>query len=111
MLFPSLLLSAVLGTAPEVRPLAPGAAVPEFQVRDHRGAPRKLSDWSDRRLLVVAFLGVDCPLVKLYTRRLNEIARDYAPRGVAVLGINSNQHDQLRAISRFVREHELAFPL
>jgi peroxiredoxin len=88
-----------------------GSPVSDFSLRDHRGAPRNLSDWRDRKLVVVAFLGVDCPLVKLYTRRLNEIARDYGPRGVAVVGINANQHDQLRDIGRFVRAQEVTFPV
>jgi peroxiredoxin len=87
------------------------APVSDFTLRDHRGAQRRLSDWHESKLVVVAFLGVDCPLVKLYTRRLNEIANEYGPRGVAIIGINSNQHDQLRDIAKFARAHEVAFPL
>src|SRR5262249_46791298 len=98
--------------APLLLALLPiGAPVPDFTLRDHRGAERKLSDWQDRKLIVVAFLGVDCPLVKLYARRLDEVARDYQGRGVAVLGVNSNQHDQLRDVGRFARQHGLSFPL
>ncbi len=85
--------------------------VPDFTLRDHRGAERHLSDWRDSKVVVVAFLGVDCPLVKLYTRRLNEIAKEYQGRGVSVIGINSNQHDGIRDIARFVRAHEVNFPL
>src|SRR5436189_6389747 len=88
-----------------------GAPLEDFTLRDHRGAERKLSDWREQRLVIVAFLGVDCPLVKLYTRRLNEIVREHGTRGVAVIGINSNQHDQVRDIARFARAHEVAFPL
>jgi len=87
------------------------APVADFSLRDHRGAERKLSDWQDRSLIVVAFLGVDCPLVKLYARRLDEIGRDYQGRGVVVLGVNSNQHDQLRDLGRFARQHHLSFPI
>lgn len=85
-----------------------GTPVADFNLRDHRGGERKLSDWREKRLVVVAFLGVDCPLAKLYTRRLNEIVRE---NGVAVIGINSNQHDQVRDIARFARAHEVAFPI
>src|SRR4051794_27089615 len=88
-----------------------GAPVEDFTLRDHRGAERKLSDWREQRLVIVAFLGVDCPLAKLYTRRLNEIAAEFSPRGVAVIGINSNQHDQVRDIARFARVHEITFPV
>lgn len=101
MVWTTLLLTSMTASAP----------VADFNLRDHRGAERKLSDWKEKKLIVVAFLGVDCPLVKLYTRRLNEIARDYEKRGVAVIGINSNQHDQLRDIGRFARAQEVAFPI
>ena len=86
------------------------APIPEFTLRDHRGAERHLSDWRDSKLVVIAFLGVDCPLVKLYTRRLNDLARAHGPK-VAVVGINSNQHDQLRDIAQFVRAHGVNFPI
>ena len=88
-----------------------GKPVENFAIRDHLGASRQLSDWRDSKLIVIAFLGVECPLAKLYTRRLNEISKEYGSRGVAVLGINANQHDQLRDIGLFVREHQVAFPL
>src|SRR5262245_5381339 len=105
-----LLLGSVLA-APEVRPLPIGTAAPDFALRDHRGALRKLDDWQETQFIVIAFLGSDCPLVKLYTPRLNEIAKEYGSRGVAVIGINANQHDHLRDISRFVKDHAVTFPI
>src|SRR5262249_61714105 len=110
MLLP-MLLNTVLAAGGEVRPLAIGAPVAAFSLRDHRGAERHLSDWRDRQLVVVAFLGVDCPLAKLYGRRLTEIEQAYSPRSVAVIGINANQHDTLRDIARYARLHEIHFPL
>src|SRR5438067_2406938 len=84
MMLLSLLMSPALAAGAEVRPLAVGAAVEDFTLRDHRGAERPLCDWRDRPFVVVAFLGVDCPLAKLYGRRLGEIEREFAPQ-VAVL--------------------------
>jgi len=106
-----MLLSSALAAGGEARPLAVGAPVEDFTLRDHRGAERRLSDWREQRLVVVAFLGVDCPLAKLYGRRLAEIEQEYAPRGVAVIGLNANQHDTLRDIGRYARLHEVHFPL
>src|SRR4051812_562552 len=106
----SLLLSPALAAGGEVYPLPIGAAVEDFTLRDHRGAERRLSDWRDRPLVVVAFLGVDCPLAKRYGRRLGEIQRGFGSR-VAVLGINANQHDTLRDIARYARQQEIRFPL
>src|SRR5207249_6942009 len=100
----SLLLSPALATGTEIQPLPIGAAVEDFTLRDHRGAERRLRDWRDRPLVVVAFLGVDCPLAKLYGRRLGEIEREFAPH-VAILGINANQHDTDRKSTRLNSSH------
>ena len=88
-----------------------GQQITELQLNDHLGAVRKLSDWSDQKAMVVVFLGTECPLVKLYGPRLEQISRKYADQGVAVVGINSNQHDSLVEIAHFVRTHEIGFPI
>jgi peroxiredoxin len=90
---------------------APESPVADFTLPDHHGTGRSLSEWRESKLVVVAFLGVECPLAKLYARRLDEIRRRYSRRGVAVIGINSNQHDPLRDIRRFVQVYELGFPI
>jgi peroxiredoxin len=64
--------------------------ISEFTLNDHAGAKRSLSEWKDREVMVVVFLGTECPLAKLYGRRLAELDRKYAERGVQIIGINSN---------------------
>ncbi len=65
----------------------------------------------DAKLLVFAFLGTECPLAKTYATRLNELARDYAPRGVRVVGINSNRQDSLKKLTAFVERQAIGFPM
>jgi peroxiredoxin/mono/diheme cytochrome c family protein len=89
----------------------PGQAVEDFTLRDHRGAERSLGDWHDSKLVVVVFLGVDCPLAKLYGPRLADLAAEFEPRGVAFVGINSNRYDSVTAIARYAQLHPLPFPL
>jgi peroxiredoxin len=103
-----LLSSSVLGQG--LAPVAVGTRIEDFTLRDYRGAERRLSDWKDTRLLVIAFLGADCPLAKLYGRRLGELEKEFAPH-LAVVGINANQHDSLRAIGRYAHQHDLSFPI
>src|SRR5262249_10132764 len=76
------------------------APVEDFTLRDHRGAERRLSDWQDSRLVVIAFLGVDCPLVKRYELR-----------DVACVGVNANAQDGVGDVARYVRAHQISFPL
>src|SRR5437764_14787599 len=89
----------------------PGSTVEDFTLRDHRGAERRLSDWHDSKLVVVVFLGVDCPLAKLYGPRLADLAAEFGPRGVAFVGINSNRYDSVTAIARYAQTHQLPFPI
>ncbi len=88
-----------------------GKRIGEFALPDPAGRVHKLSEWSDRRLLVVIFLGNDCPLARLYAGRLNELAREFRPRGVAFVGINANQQDAPAKIAEYVQLHALQFPV
>ncbi|TWU58187.1 redoxin family protein [Rubripirellula reticaptiva] len=83
----------------------------EFDLSDHRGRRWTLDDFNDKSLVVVAFLGVECPLAKLYSIRLNELADRYADRGVAVIGVMSNRQDSLAEIGSFASRQAVDFPL
>jgi peroxiredoxin len=88
-----------------------GQRIDDFTLRDPQGQVHRLSDWSERKLIVVIFLGVDCPLAKLYGPRLVELARTYEGRGVAFVGIHANHHESLSALGRYGRELRIPFPL
>jgi len=89
-----------------------GRPIDEFKLHDWRGLEHKLSQLSgDHKLVVVAFLGCECPLAVTYAPRLEEIAKRYAEQGVAVVGINSNRQDSLTDVGNFAKRHELTYPL
>jgi peroxiredoxin len=88
-----------------------GPRVEAFEARDYRGGLHRLDDWRDRPLVAVVFLGTDCPLAKLYGPRLAALAREFEGRGVAFVGIDSNQNEALSALSRYARQHHIPFPL
>ncbi len=101
-------LSLLLALAPQA---GVGAAIANFTARDCRGQVRQLDDWRDRKLVVVVFLGVECPLAKLYGPRLAELAGVYGPRGVAFVGIDPNEQDPPSALAAYGRLHHIPFPL
>jgi peroxiredoxin len=88
-----------------------GCKIAPFTLRDFRGQPWSLAGLSDRKLVVVVFLGSTCPLANLYGPRLTELAREFGPRGVAFVGISANAQDTLADLAAFVRRHRLPFPL
>ncbi len=51
--------------------------VASFQLKDFHGKACALDDFREQPLVVLAFLGVDCPLAKLYGPRLEELAAEY----------------------------------
>lgn len=88
-----------------------GKQIGEFTLRDYRGKEHSLAELSQSKLIVVAYLGCDCPLAKLYGPRLAELAKEFEPQGVAFLGINANQQDSNTEVAAYARIHGLEFPL
>ena len=67
-----------------------GTVAPAFRLSDTTGKPVALDDFKDAPALVVIFMCNHCPYVKHIREGLSQFARDYLPRGVAIVGINSN---------------------
>ncbi len=88
-----------------------GQKIDDFKLRDFRGAERSLSDHADSELVVVAFLGTECPLAKLYAPRLSLLSKKYKDLGVAFLGIDANRQDSNTELLHYARAHEVDFPL
>jgi peroxiredoxin len=86
-------------------------SITDFRLPDHLGKEHSLADFADRELVVVAFLGTECPLAKMYAGRLQTIADEYADRGVAVVAVMSNAQDSLAEIAAFVRQHNVTYPV
>jgi peroxiredoxin len=108
----SLLLAAVFCAVAAVYGGSQVAAkIDDFMLQDHLGASHSLSEWRDKRAVVVVFLGTECPLAKLYGARLAELDAEYRPKGIAFVGIDSNQQDSLLEIGHYVRVHKIDFPV
>lgn len=87
-----------------------GRPIEDFTLDDFYGQPHHLSDFGDKQLVVVAFLGVDCPMVQQYIPRLITLAEQFQEQ-VAFVGINANQQDSLTEMNAFAESHALTFPL
>lgn len=88
-----------------------GRKIESFELRDFYGKVHKLDDYRDSKVLVVAFLGIDCPLVKLYTPRLVELADEFKDKGVTFVGINANHQDTVTEINAFAQRNKVDFPI
>lgn len=88
-----------------------GQQIASFHLKDYRGTEFQLDDLRDSKLVVVAFLGTECPLVELYGPRLQQLSDQYADQSVSLIGINSNAQDNVTEIATFVRKHAIRFTM
>lgn len=88
-----------------------GQRIENFSLADAGGVNHSLDSFSDKKLIVVAFLGAECPLAKLYGPRLADLSAEYEPRGVAFIGINSNRQDTPLEMAGYARLHGIKFPM
>jgi peroxiredoxin/mono/diheme cytochrome c family protein len=85
-------------------------AIASFKLHDYQGKEWALADFARAKVIVVAFLGTDCPLANRYADRLAELAKEYGPRNVAFLAIDSNQQDSLVQMAHMAKIHRMDFP-
>lgn len=97
--------------APNALTAAESRPVEDFSLQDYRGKRHQLSDFDDAKVVVLAFLGTECPLVKLYGPVLGRLAKQYESRGVVFVGMNANRQDSLADIAAYARRHNVHFPI
>lgn len=81
---------------------------PWRRLRDVNDAP---IDLSESKFKVVCFLGVECPLARLYGPRLEELHDKFQADSVRMIGIDSNSQDSVDDIQSYLADHELSFPI
>jgi len=67
-----------------------GTAAPDFNLPDTNGKLVALADFKSQAALVVIFMCNHCPYVIHIRTALAQLARDYAPKNVSIVGISSN---------------------
>jgi|SRR6516164_6133619 peroxiredoxin len=92
-------------------PPAIAATVTDFTLTDIHGRRHSLSDYKNKKAIVVVFVGTECPIANLYYPTLKEMHKGYAEKGVQLLAINSNDQDSLAEVVAHARERALPFPV
>ena len=100
-------------TASTMAPI--GMEAPGFALPDTDGGTVSLDDFADAPGLLVVFLCNHCPFVKHLRAELADFARAYQEKGLAVVGINSNDvethpEDSPEMMAREVEEVGYTFP-
>ncbi len=88
-----------------------GQKIGDFTLDDFYGKSHALSDFDDKQIVIVYFTGTECPLAKLYAPRMERISQEYAKRGVAMIGVNSNRQDSVTEVAAYAHKHGVTFPI
>ena len=88
-----------------------GRWIDDFALQDFRGKSHALADFADKEAVVVYFLGTECPVAKLYGSRVQKLASQFGPKGVAFVGVSSNTQDSLAELAAHARTYEISFPI
>jgi peroxiredoxin len=105
--------SRALGAEPEAKskPDVLDRRIEAFTLQDYRGKAHALADYADQQAVVLCFLGIECPLAKLYAPRMQKLNEQFSPRGVAFIGVSSNSQDSITELAAYARIHGLSFPI
>ena len=70
---------------------APAKKIGDFTLKDINHHDVSLSTFKDKKVVVVVFVGTECPINNQYMARLAELQKTYAEQGVQFLAINANR--------------------
>jgi hypothetical protein len=82
-----------------------GEEIADLEFVDLDGRSGRLSDYADRKALVVVVRDVGCPVSKKYGLRTAGIERDYASRAVAFLYVDFSAQDSVEECRAEVAEY------
>lgn len=85
--------------------------MPEFRMEDYTGKEHTLSDYTDKRLVVVFLQMNGCPIVRQSLPYLEELRQEYEDDGVAFLMINCNNFDDNEMVAEEAKEYNVKIPI
>ena len=88
-----------------------GKTLENFKLMDTSGKEQSLDGLKGEKGTVIVFLSAQCPVVKGYNERINQVAADYASKGINFIGINSNATESLDWVKSNATEVGYKFPV
>jgi peroxiredoxin len=92
-----------------------GRHLPDFLLPDTTSKQVALHDLiakaGDKGLVIVYFMGTDCPISNLYLKDLADLAKRYEKQGVQIVGIQANAGITPARAAEHARQFKVAFPV
>lgn len=92
-----------------------GQRAPDFRLPGVDGKDHALTQYKDKKVVVVVFTCNHCPYAQAYEERLMAIQRDYAGKSVQLIAINANDsagypEDSFENMVRRAKRQNLNYP-
>jgi peroxiredoxin len=101
----------VLNPAVYGQNFAIGSTLEDFKLTDLSGKEQSFESLKGKNGTVLVWLSAQCPVVKAYNERINEIAADYQSKGINFIGINSNATESLEWVKSDAEKVGYKFPV
>lgn len=102
--------TSILGSSPDDQ-TASREVFDQMELRDCFGTVHRLHDLQSADVVVVAFLGTECPLAKLYGPKLQQLAQRFQDQPVSFIGVCSNVQDSLTEVAAWTNKAGIRFPM
>jgi peroxiredoxin len=113
ILLAAILTAFVFVLCPDIngQSFAVGSTLEDFKLTDLSGKEQSFAALKGEKGSVVVFLSAQCPVVKGYNERINQIAADYQSKGISFIGINSNATESLEWVKSDAEKVGYKFPV
>lgn len=99
------ILAFVLSPVGRAGDFAVGSTLENFSLTDTNGKTQSFDDLKGKNGAVVIFLSAQCPVVRGYNERINQLAAEYQTKGITFIGINSNSTEPLDWVKSHAAEN------
>ncbi len=105
--------SLVFGATGTAADLKIGAPAPDFTLSAADGGKNvALKDLlATHKAVAVLFIATKCPVSNAYNDRMAALGKEYAAKGIALVGINSNRTEPATEVAAHAKEHGFTFPV
>lgn len=100
-----------LAAQAEAQNMDAGKTFDGFTLTDINGTSQSYNDLKGKNGAVVIFLSAQCPVVRGYVDRINQLAADYQAKGINFIGVNSNSSESLDWVKSNAAEYKYKFPV
>ncbi len=125
----TMMVAAGIASEKEMEPYKPGDKIQPFTLKDAHGNEHDLSEYLGKKVIVLDFWNMNCPVSKGYEERLKALCKKYGkPAGsesakagsksaqkddakVVFFAIDSNKTNDIDGIKEYAKKHKLPYPV